>query len=284
MDRVKLVVTQLKSFIGNKEKNIEKAFKIIEKESDRDTPTVIMFPELYLTSYLVKDLVYKVAETIPGPSTDKIQGFLQNYPETIVVMGMPEISQKHYGIIHNSAVVITSEGVKAVYRKRHMPTFGVFDELRYFKPGPASKPRLIKIGDFKLGFVICYDAFFPESIKAFSLVGADIVGVLSAAPVASWPLWGPILQARAIENTVFIMYSNHIGYMDGLEFFGEARIINPTGKIVRMGEPFKEDVLSYYTDLNELYMGRQVRPIIKDFNYEDVLQLLKAYEHHIEGE
>ena len=283
MSRVKLVVSQLKSEIGNKEKNLDKAFKIIAENSDRDVPTIIMFPELYLTSYLVKDLIYKVAETIPGPSTEKIERFLGDYPETTVVMGMPEISTQHYGIIHNSAAVITSEGIKAVYRKRHMPTFGVFDELRYFKPGPADKPKLLKVGDFKVGFVICYDAFFPETIKSFSLVGADIVGVLSAAPVASWPLWGPVLRTRAIENTVYIMYSNHIGYMDGLEFFGEARIINPVGQVIKIGEPFKEEVIHHYATHEELYSGRQIRPIIKDFNFEDGLMLLKAYEEHIRG-
>ncbi len=282
MSELKLVVTQLKSEIGNKTKNLEKAFEIIKRESEKDKPTVIMFPELYLTSYLVKDLVYKVAETIPGPSTEKIEKFLGDYPETMVVMGMPEISTKHYGIIHNSAAVITSEGVVGVYRKRHMPTFGVFDELRYFKPGPASKPKILRFGGFKIGFVICYDAFFPETIKSFSLVGADIVGVLSAGPVASWPLWGPILRTRAIENTVYIMYSNHIGYMDGLEFFGEARIINPIGQVVKIGEPFKEQVLSHYATHSELYAARQIRPIIKDFNYEDALMLLKSYEDHIE--
>jgi len=278
---IRLVTTQLKSEIGNKEKNLMKIKSIVEEIYKREEPTLVLFPELFLTSYLMKELVYKLAEEIPGPSTEKIIKMLEDYSDIYIAIGMPELSIKHKGVIYNSVAVLSNKGVHLVYRKRHLPTFGVFDEFRYFKPGPIIKPDILEINGFKIGFVICYDAFFPESVKAYSLMGADIVAVLSAAPVASRALWTPILQARAIENTVYILYSNHVGYMDGLEFFGEAMIISPTGRILVKGRAFEESILEHKVTYDELYASRQIRPIIKDFNYEDLIWLKNAYDEHL---
>ena len=275
------MTTQLKSEIGNKEKNLAKIKSIVEEVYRKGEPTLILFPELFLTSYLVKELVYKLAEEIPGPSTEKIISMLEDYSDTYVAVGMPELAIKHKGVLYNSVAVLSGKGVHLVYRKRHLPTFGVFDEFRYFKPGPIVKPEMLDINGFKVGFVICYDAFFPESVKAYSLMGADVVAVLSAAPVASRALWPPILRARAIENTVYILYSNHVGYMDGLEFFGEAMIISPTGKILAKGKAFEENILEHKVTYEEIYASRQIRPIIKDFNYEDLIWLKNAYDEHL---
>ncbi|MGQ4892872.1 MAG: carbon-nitrogen hydrolase family protein [Candidatus Njordarchaeia archaeon] len=283
MNELKVIVTQLKSEMASKKENLKKIFKVVREHYNGDLPNLFVFPELFLTNYGIKELTYKLAEEIPGPSTKEISRFLKDYPGAYVAVGLPEVSPRHTGIIYNSAAIINEDGIVAVYRKRHLPNFGVFDEYRYFKSGPADTPRLFKIGKFKIGFVICYDAFFPESIKSFSLVGADIVGVLSAAPIASRPLWEPILRARAIENTVFILYSNHVGYMDGLEFFGESMIIEPVGRVVKKGDPFVEQVLSAEIDIHDVYRGRQIRPIIKDFNFEDAKMLLKSYEKHLSG-
>ncbi len=283
MDKLWLIATQLKSEMGNKEKNLEKIFKVVRENYVDEAPNLFIFPEMFLTNYGLKELVYKLAEEIPGPSTDKIADFLSDYPDSYIVIGMPEISPRHRGILYNSAAVVSDKGIVTVYRKRHLPTFGVFDEYRYFKPGPPDVPKVLSISGFKVGFAICYDAFFPEAIKSISLVGADIIGILSAAPIASRPLWEPILRARAIENTVFIGYSNHVGFMDGLEFHGEAMIIEPTGRVVKKGDAYKEEVLKYLITAADIDRGRQIRPIIKDFNYEDALILLKSYGYHTSG-
>ena len=279
-DDLRIILAQIGSVLGNKSKNLGKIFDVVSNYYKPGLPNLFMFPEMFLTGYNIKELVYKLAEEIPGPSTRKVIEFLEEYKDAYVVFGMPEFSSRHTGIIHNSAVVLSRDGVLGIYRKRHFPTFGVFDEKRYFKEGPPDTPKLIKIGKFKIGFIICYDAFFPEMVKAFSLVGADIVGVLSAAPTASWPLWEPILRARAIENTVVILYTNHVGYQDGLEFYGEAMVISPTGSILVKGKAFEELVIEYTMNIRELFMGRQIRPIIKDFNNDDLEMLRKAYEAH----
>mgnify|MGYP000014571966 CR=1 FL=1 len=283
MDKIKVFLAQMGSVLGNKKKNLEKIFDIVSKFYDDEYPNIFIFPEMFLTGYGIKELVYKLAEEVPGPSTSKISSFLKEFEKAYVVIGMPEASRRHKGIIYNSAVVINKDGIVKTYRKRHLPTFGVFDESRYFKIGPPEKPRLIQIGKFKVGFIICYDAFFSEMVKAYSLVGADIVGVLSAAPTSSRPLWEPILRARAIENTVFILYTNQVGYQDGLEFYGEATIVSPTGAVVKKGEAFKEMVIEHVINIHDIHMGRQIRPIIKDFNYEDLIMLSNAYNEHMKN-
>ena len=229
---------------------------------------------------MIRELVYKLAEEIPGPSTEKIRELLSDYPNTLIAIGMPEKGLYPRGIIYNSYVFISQEGVEAVFRKRHLPTFGVFDEHRYFKPGPIVLPELVEFNEFRIGSQICYDTFFPEIVRTLALIGADIVAIPSAAPTVSRPLWPFILKSRAIENTIYIAYVNTVGYQDDLEFFGESRLINPIGKEIVVGKSYDEDILSAHIDLQTILKAREIRPVQKDIDYGDIIMLSDAYEYH----
>lgn len=278
--QIRVILSQVSSELCNKEANIEKIKEILEQNINVDEPTLVLFPELYLTGYMIKELVFKLAESVPGPSTLKIQEILKKFPNVLVGLGMPERGDFPRGVIYNSYVFISKDGIEEIYRKRHFPTFGVFDEHRYFKPGSASVPDLILFHNFRIGAQICYDTFFPEIIRALSLIGADLVVVPSAAPTPSRPLWPKILSARAIENTVYIAYINTVGYQDDLEFFGESRLIDPIGNEVVKGKSYEEDIISVYIDLGKIIKAREIRPVQKDINYRDILLLNEAYDYH----
>lgn len=278
MTRINVVLAQLTPELGNKEKNIKKVLETIEKYHKPGLPNLFLFPELFLTGYLVKEAIYDLAEEVRGESSKKIAQFLKDFPETYVAIGIPELSDTPRGIIYNSYVFISSKGVEAVFRKRHLPTFSVFDEYRYFKPGPISSPPLLKIRNFRVGAMICYDTFFPEVARTLALLGADLICVASAAPTLSRAFWKPLLRSRAIENTVYVAYVNTVGFQDGLDFFGESILIDPLGNIIAHAKSYEEDVLSIEIDLNMVYRARRIRPVQKDIGYEDILMLIDAYE------
>jgi len=280
--KIRVILSQLSSELGNKDANLEKINMVLKKYANKNEPTLILFPELYLTGYMIKEMVHKLAEEIPGPSTQKIQEILADYPNVLVAIGMPERALYPRGVLYNSYVFISREGVEEVYRKRHFPTFGVFDEHRYFKPGPFSVPNLIEFEEFRIGAQICYDTFFPEVARALALVGADLVAIPSAAPTASRPLWPKILYARAVENTVFIAYINTVGYQDDLEFFGESRLIDPLGKDIIVGKSYEEDIISALIDLRSIIRAREIRPVQKDIDYGDILMLHETYDYHFQ--
>jgi len=277
---IRVILCQIKSELGNKEENLLKIEDILKKNVDKNHPTLLLFPELYLTGYMIKETIHKLAEEVPGPSIMKLQEILADYPNVLVGFGMPERGYYPRGILYNSYVFVSKNGVEGVYRKRHFPTFGVFDEYRYFKPGPVSAPELIEFSEFRIGALICYDTFFPEVARSLSLVGADLIAIPSAAPTASRPLWPKVLSARAIENTVFVAYINTVGYQDDLEFFGESRLIDPLGNDIIVGKSYEESILSVQIDLEMIRRAREIRPVQKDIDYGDILMLHEAYDHH----
>lgn len=278
--QIRVILSQLNSELGEKERNIAKIRDVLEEHVNREEYTLVLFPEMYLTGYMIKEMIYKLAEEVPGPSTRKIQQILQKYPKTIVAIGMPELGVYPRGVIYNSYVYISRHGVEEVFRKRHFPTFGVFDEYRYFKPGPFGIPNLIEFNGFRIGSQICYDTFFPEIIRTLALIGADLVAIPSAAPTVSRPLWPKILYSRAIENTIFIAYVNTVGYQDDLEFFGESLLIDPLGKDVVKAKAYEEDIVSATIDLGTIIKARSIRPVQKDISYGDLIMLLNAYDEH----
>ncbi len=278
--KIRVILSQIGSVLGSKEDNIERIEEILKKYAKKDEYTLVLFPELYLTGYNIKELVYKLAEEVPGDSTRKIQEILSEYPNTIVAVGMPERGEFPRGVIYNSYVFISKEGVDGVFRKRHLPTFGVFDEYRYFKPGTVALPDLIELNGFRIGAQICYDTFFPEVCRSLALIGADLIAIPSAAPIVSKPLWPYLLRARAIENTVYIAYVNTVGYQDGLEFFGESMLLDPIGKPIAVGKSFEEDIIVAEIDFHSIIRAREIRPVQKDIDYGDILMLKDAYDFH----
>ncbi|RLE99117.1 MAG: carbon-nitrogen hydrolase family protein [Thermoprotei archaeon] len=269
---VRLVLAQLKSVVGDKESNLKRAIRIINKYKSVEEPTLIVFPELYLTGYLIKDLVFDLAEQVPGPSTGKLEEAVYG-TKTAVVMGLPELHSTEK-LLYNSAVLISGDGSIGIYRKRHLPSYGVFDEARYFK-SYKGKMEVFNVFSLKVGLLICYDAFFPELSRTLSLKGAEILVTISAAPDMSINFFETFMRARAMENTVYTTYVNTVGFYNGLGFFGGSHVNSPLGTTLVRAEYFKEDVKTVRIDLREIVRARKVRPLLKDFEPLDVLELYR---------
>jgi len=193
---------------------------------------------------------------------------------TAAVVGFPEKSA--HGFLYNSALAINEEGELFVYRKRHLPTFSLFDEQRWFKPhkGPL---KLWNVKGVRAGIAVCYDIFFPEIFKAYTLMGAQILVMISAAPDSSLKFFEKLSEARAIENTVYVVWVNQVGVYDGVGFAGGSRVVSPLGEVVKRCKLMDEDLCVAELELEEVQRARTVRPVLKDVCKEDVEVLLDAY-------
>ena len=273
-DTLKIGLAQISCKRADKTSNIEKMKTYAEKAKKVDAELVI-FPELSLTDYLVRDLIYELAEPIPGPSVEKMMEIAKQN-KIYIVFGMPEMSKRAESVIYNTAVLVGPEGYIGKYRKMHLPTHSVFEEKRYFRQGYETPVFETQIG--RIGLMICYDVFFPEVSRALKLNGAQLIVCISASPAVRRKFFEILTAARAIENNVFLAYVNLVGIEDGLQFWGGSRIISPSGSIIAKAKYDEEDFVVEEIDLKDVRHVAAFVPTIRDLRPELYEQLKKTSE------
>ncbi|MEM3553685.1 MAG: carbon-nitrogen hydrolase family protein [Candidatus Bathyarchaeia archaeon] len=249
---------------GDKKANIQKIEEFTAK-AKRQGAELVIFPELSLTGYTVRDELYELAERIPGPSTDAIEGIAKKY-KVYIVFGVPELSEKAQATIYNTAVLVGPEGYIRKYRKMHLPTHSVFEEKRYFRQGYQASAFETAIG--KIGLIICYDIFFPEVCRLTRLEGAQMIVCISASPAVRKSFFETLTVARAIENAVFLAYVNLVGIEDGLQFWGGSRLIAPNGKIIAKAKYDEEDLVVGEVNYADIKPIEAFVPTLKDLRPE----------------
>ncbi len=253
---VKVGVVQARPDIGNKKANIKK----METYLKRHRCDIMVFPEMYLTGYSCGDELYRCAESATGHSCRSVLKLAEKY-DTYVIFGMAERDEEQHRL-YNAAVTAGPDGDLHTYRKMHLADFGPFHEHQFFSKG--TEPVLIDTKLGKVGLTICYDIFFPELAKNYALKGAEMVVCISASPTFSRRFFECMVPARAIENTVFVLYSNLVGREKGLVFWGGSMVCGPRGDVKVQGEYYKEVCSTANINLKELEITRRFRPTIRD--------------------
>ncbi|MGC9135347.1 carbon-nitrogen hydrolase family protein [Caldivirga sp.] len=273
MLRIHLI--QYASKLGDPEYNISRLREYAKRNCRGDGNDVLITPELYVSGYMSKDLLLQIAEPLDGDSISELTEIAREGKCTIVT-GIAE-RDKDTGVVYNSAVAVGENGLVAFYRKRHLPSYGVFDESRYFGIGRGDAP-VFPINGTKAGLAICYDAFYPEVSRSLMLKGAKVQLYISAAPDMSRPHFETFIRARAMENVSFVVYVNTIGQYDGLGFFGGSFIVDPLGEVVAKAKYYEEDTVVAEIDPSLVDNYRSIRPILKDYTWDDVRYLLRNYK------
>jgi len=268
-----VTLAQLKPYIADPDKNLDKIKEVVEKSYENDSDLVI-FPELFLLGYYSKDLTYRFAETKDGARIKKIMEMAEEY-EIYIVTGFAERDDK-FDILYNSALLASPDGELKIYRKMHLPDFSVFDEGRYFKRWEGDI-EIWNIKGFKTGMMICYDVFYPEVSRAYTYMGAKVLIAISATPDFSRPLFHILTQARAIENTVYFIWVNNVGTFNGIGFAGGSRVVAPLGSIVYDAPLIKEDIKTVKISLDRVRVAREKRPVMKDLSWIDVEIMKKGF-------
>lgn len=273
-DKIKLALAQTSSKRGDKATNLKKMEKItvVAKRQGAD---IVIFPELSLTGYVMRDEIYELAEKIPGTSTKAVESIAKR-SKLHIIFGMPELSGKTQATLHNTAVLISPQGFVGKYRKMYLPTHSVFEEKRYFRPGYDAAVFNTDIGE--IGLTICYDLFFPEVCRLTRLAGAQLIVCISASPAVRKGFFETLTTARAMENTAYLAYVNLVGMEDGLQFWGGSRLVGPQGKILVKAKYDEEDLVTCDVNYADLRSVETFVPTLRDLRPEIFDKLKESAE------
>jgi predicted amidohydrolase len=275
-DKIKLALCQISSKREDKSTNLQKIEDLTIKAKHQDADLAI-FPEMCLTGYVLHDQVYGLAETIPGPVTQRVEKIAKQ-TGMYIIFGMPELSEKTQATIFNTAVLIGPQGFIGKYRKMYLPTHSVFEEKRYFRSGYETTAFQTGIGS--IGLTICYDVFFPEIFRLIRLKGAQLMVCISASPAVRKSYFELLTAARALENTAYLAYVNLAGVQDGLQFWGGSRLISPTGDILTKAKYDEEDFVVAEVDFADIRTAETFIPTLRDLRPE-LYDKLKQYSEQI---
>jgi predicted amidohydrolase len=269
-----IALAQISCYQADKAENLTKIKRIVASAKKQGAELVI-FPELALTGYVVRDEIYELAERIPGPSTKTMEDVAKKN-QIHLVFGMPEISEKTEATLHNSAVLIGPEGFIGKYHKMYLPTHSIFEEKRYFRPGYQTAVFDTDLG--RLGLIICYDIYFPEVTRLTRLEGAEMIVCISASPGVRRSFFEVLTVARAIENTAFLAFVNLAGIQDGLQFWGGSRLVGPSGRILAQAKYDEDDFVIGEVNYPDIRSVEAFVPTLRDLRPELFEKLKKSAE------
>ena len=250
-----------------KEAIIQKHIPFIE-EAGKQGVQILCLQEIFTTPYFCpgQDAKwYASAETIPGPTVERMQQYAKKYQ---MVMVVPIFEKQQAGVLYNTAAVIDADGTyMGKYRKTHIPHTSGFWEKFFFRPGNLGYP-VFETAYAKVGVYICYDRHFPEGARALGLSGAEIVYNPSATVKGlSQYLWKLEQPAHAVANGYFMGCVNRIGIekpWDLGEFYGSSYFVDPRGQIVATASEDKDELLVTEIDLELIEEVRATWQFFRD--------------------
>jgi len=248
---MKIAAVQMDVKILEKDHNLRRVLEHLEKAA-RTGAKIVVFPECALTGYCFtsREEAWPLAETVPGPSTEKIAAAVKRLGLTAVV-GMLEREGER---IYNAAAVISPEGVAGTYRKIHLPYLGID---RFAALGDAPFP-VFETPQGKIGVSICFDCSFPESGRVLKLKGAQLLAIPTNWPVGS-DSWQHTPKVRATENHMVVVAADRVGEERGFRFAGHSQIVDLSGRVLAEAGDSEETIIEGEADLAAADLNRVVR-------------------------
>ncbi len=239
---------------------------------------IICTQELFRSQYFCREedaRLFDLAETIPGPSTERLRPLAK---ELGVVIVASLFEKRATGLYHNTAVVIDADGtLLGMYRKMHIPDDPLFFEKFYFTPGDLG----FRAFDTKFGRIatlICWDQWYPEGARLAALTGANILFYPTAIgwhPAekaqygeAQHDAWRTIQRSHAIANGIYVAAINRTGFEGpaerGLEFWGASFVSDPFGRVLVEASHDQEEILVVECDPAVMEEVRRNWPFLRD--------------------
>jgi N-carbamoylputrescine amidase len=219
--------------------------------------------------------LFKLAEPIPGPSTERL-GALAKELGVVVVASLFE--RRTAGIYHNTAVMLDSTGeIAGKYRKMHIPDDPLYYEKFYFTPGDLGfSSHETAVG--RIGTLVCWDQWFPEAARLTALSGAQFLFYPTAIGWlpdedeemnrAQHEAWQTIQRAHAIANGVYVVAVNRVGREGSLQFWGQSFVVDPFGRVIAKASETEEEILVVDCPLDAIERTRQNWPFLRDRRIE----------------
>jgi NAD+ synthase (glutamine-hydrolysing) len=251
--KLRIALAQINTTVGDIDGNAARITNAIERAQAASAQLVVL-PELAVPGYPPEDLLLK--RHFLAANMRALEGIAEGVRGIIALVGYAEAD----GFVHNALGVLADGAVKASYTKMLLPNYGVFDERRYFEPGPS--PALIDVNGRIVGLTICEDIWFPgPPAAAEALAGAGLIVNASASPYHRGKgviREREIVAARAREVGAALALCNAVGGQDELVFDGHSVIVDERGETVARGAQFSEDMV--VSDIELPPSGAERRP------------------------
>src|ERR1700732_4229712 len=273
-------LVQMAPALGDRARNLERHRHWVRQAGEAGVE-LLVFPELSLTGYFLKDLVADSAIPLEGAGMDNLRGLSA---ELDVVLGavIEEPDHRYF----NASLYFSRGELVHVHRKVYLPTYGMFDEQRYFAAG--DRFRSFKTGFGRAGILVCEDIWHLSSAYILSLEGVDMIICPSASPgrgittderLGTAESYTLICRTYAQFLTTFFLYCNRVGYEDGANFWGGSMVIGPNGDIMAQQEDADEALVLDNLDLGDVRRERLANPLLRDERIELTINELRRAWH-----
>ena len=254
---MRIACAQLNTVVGDIEGNLELVRSAIARGHAAGA-TIVLTPELALTGYPPEDLLLR--PSFADASRDALDSLATGVTDGVAIVGFVE----HAEDVHNAAAVIADGRVQAIYRKRFLPNYGVFDEARYFRAG--SRSMVLEIEGARVGIVICEDIWYPAPVAAeLAEARLHLIACISSSPfhLAKGDGRERMLATRAYDSAAALAYCNQVGGQDDLIFDGRSAVIDPAGEVIARAPLFREDLLVADIPLDLTASRRLREPLLR---------------------
>ncbi len=272
---MKIYLAQIKPALGDIKKNLTIHKQEIEK-AIKSSAELIIFPELSLTGYYLRDLVSDISLKI-NSETIKL---LENLSHDIaIIAGFVYEDENHQ--FFNAAGYFENGKLKHIHKKVYLPNYTMFEESRYFAAG-RNFSAFDMLGS-STGILICEDALHLSSLYLYSLQGVKNIVIISNSPARgfyenkfySQDLWYNTIKFIANNLTVNTIFVNRVGVEDGVTFWGGSLVVNAIGDEIGRGKLIKEDSLVVSISDEIVRRSRITSPFYRDEDPEIVLEFIK---------
>lgn len=260
-----IALAQINTRLGDVQANLEKHLSIVQEAQGAD---LLIFPELSLTGYVLQDLVASVAHH-PDSEDPVFKPLLEASQNLDIIVGFVDEDRRHRFYI--ASAYLSKGEVLHVHHKVYLPTYGLFDEGRFFAWGDAVRAFDTRFG--RVGILICEDFWHASPPYLLWLDGADVMILTSASPGRGLNTEPQLESARWVEHinrayaslfTDFVIHVNRVGYEDGLNFWGGSTVFDPSGKLLLKAPYHQEALTRVEIDLNQLHRTRAMLPLLRD--------------------
>jgi len=278
--RLTVGLAQIDPALGDRDRNLERHRDWV-RQATAAGANLLVFPELSLTGYFLKDLVPDSAIRLDDPIMREL-GALSTDLDIVVGAVVEEPDHRYF----NASLYFSRGELVHLHRKVYLPTYGMFDEQRYFAPG--DRFRSFRTGFGRAGILVCEDIWHLSSAYILSLEGVDMIICPSSSPgrgittderLGTAESYNLVCRTYAQFLTTFFLYCNRVGFEDGANFWGGSMVIGPNGDIIAQQEDADEALVLASLDLAEVRRERLTNPLLRDERLELTINELRRVWH-----
>jgi predicted amidohydrolase len=274
---VVVALAQIAPRLGDVQANLERHVELIE-EAASSGAALVVFPELSLTGYFLKDLVPEVALREQSPELRRLAAASQSID---VVAGC--VLESNDARFYNAALYFSDGRTHHVHRKVYLPTYGLFDEARYLAQGDRFRSFAAPLSaalpprPWQAGMLVCEDMWHPTAAGLLARAGVELFICPSASPGRGVVRGHALGTARSYDAmtrtyaqlfTSYLLYCNRVGFEDGINFWGGSRVVGPDGRLLDDPAGADECLVTHRIDLAAVRRARIANPLLRDERYD----------------